>query len=525
MKTDFDFRHPNVPELSVSRSLVFALLAVALAAVSQAQQPDPRYWRLDDIAAQFDAWQTQYPAIFQQTTLGLSGQREPILMARISDHADISEPDEPGILFHAAQHANECNGTGAIMRQMATLLEGYGNDPAVTARVDSLELWFVPVFNPDGHRYVFSGEPSWADWRKTLRDNNQNGMVDFPQDGVDLDRNWDWYWNEYDGTDPASQKYRGPSPWSESEIVALRDFVLTERPLVVVDYHSPVTISWHSYIFYPWVSTHGGSIAPDYYVARSVAENWAAQTRNEDNNPYNTIFGYDTLPKEQNWLYGRAGTLCYIMEIADHCWWADAVVDTIATRVARGSVALLDRVIAGPGIKGTVSDAVTGQPLAAEVEIAQLHDPNLGPHLTDARFGEYQRITAADAYTVTAHCAGYTDDSVAVSVADASWAIVDFALQPDATGVGDTAAPGSWLRVGDTIDGSHTVALSLPAGRPAASVAVFDLRGLRVADLGHGLAAGRRHALQLPTALASGVYLVQARSGPDQAVARIVIVR
>lgn len=171
----------------------------------------------------------------------MSGEGITIPLARVSDRAAVSEA-EPRLVFHAAQHANECNGTGALMEAIATLLNGYGVDPLVTARVDSLELYFIPVLNPDGHAYVFSGASSWEEWRKTLRDNNENGMVEFPADGVDLDRNWDWFWSEYEESDPAFQQYKGPYPFSESEIVALRGFVLRERPLIVVDYPSPVTI-------------------------------------------------------------------------------------------------------------------------------------------------------------------------------------------------------------------------------------------------------------------------------------------
>ena len=192
--------------------------------------------------------------------------------------AATSEP-EPCLFFHGALHANECNGTGAVMQQMSTLLTGYGTDPEITARVDGLEIWFTPILNPDGHRYVFSGAASWDDWRKTLRDNNENGEPDFPADGVDLNRNWAWRWHEYDDDNQASQKYKGPYPWSEPEIVAVRDFVLAERPVIVVDYHSPVTIHWSNYIFYPWISTSGLDCPPCNGTKRRTRREWGNLSR------------------------------------------------------------------------------------------------------------------------------------------------------------------------------------------------------------------------------------------------------
>jgi len=106
------------------------------------------------------------------------------LLLLLLAHAAVGEV-EPALFPHAAQHANECNGTTALMVLMDRLLAGYGNAAAVTARVDGLELWLAPVVNVDGHRQVFGGAPGWPDWRKTLRDDNGNGQVDVPADGVD----------------------------------------------------------------------------------------------------------------------------------------------------------------------------------------------------------------------------------------------------------------------------------------------------------------------------------------------------
>jgi hypothetical protein len=490
-----------------------------------AQEPDPRYWRLAEIAAAFDAWSAAYPDIFHQTSLGESGQGTPILMARISDHASLNEA-EPAIIFHAAQHANECNGTGAVMRQMATLLEGYGSDPAVTARVDGLELWFIPVLNPDGHGYVFSGAASWDQWRKTLRDNNQNGLVDFPYDGVDLNRNWDWFWQENENDQPSDDYYKGPMPWSEAEALVLRMFVPAKRPVLVVDYHSPATINWASYIFYPWVSTHGWGESPDFEIAQALANGWATATRDEANQPYHSIYGYDTLPKEQNWIYGRTGILTFEMEISDHCWWTGATVDTIAARVARGSTYVLDRVLNGPGIRGRVTDATTGQPLVAEVQIAELHSPEVGPRFSEAHFGQFYRLTATGDYTVIVSRRDYLPETHTVTVSANAWTTVDVALLPATAVVGDEpcAAAGPELYTTNPVQAGQAVRLTAPRSMPPVQVELYDLRGRRLAVLGWGLAPGRDHVLRLPDRLSGGVYLLRARAGDRQQVMRLVCV-
>jgi hypothetical protein len=501
--------------------LAMVAILVLIAVLARADEPDPRYWRLDDIAARFDAWELAYPDIFHQTTLGTSGQGEDILLARISDHAALDEA-EPAILFHGALHANECNGTGAVMQQMGTLLAGYGHDQDITARVDGLAIWFVPVLNPDGHRYVFGGGPDALDWRKTLRDNNGNGEVDFPDDGVDINRNWNWNWQGYPDDDPGSQKYKGPYPWSEPEAVAMRDFILAELPMIVVDYHSPVTISWANYIFYPLMSQNGGGPGPDFDIARDIALEWAAATQTLGGGEFHTIYAYDTLPKEQCWVYGNTGSLAYIMEIASHCWYDDADVDSIAARTARGSVTLLDRALHGPGLCGKVTSGITGEPMLAEVRILELHDDGVGPRFTDADHGRYYRPTLPGEYTVEVSLRGFVTQEIPASVGSTGWTTVDVVLMPEVTAAADVLTGASWLRVGDTMRGSRQVRLTLPAGLAAARVELFDPRGRRLAVLGQDLPAGRPHELRLPTGLASGVYLVRARSAGRQQVARLV---
>jgi carboxypeptidase T len=213
--------------------------------------PDPRYYRQDQIILQFEEWEATYPEIFHRESIGttLVGH-EPIWAVRISDHASRREP-EASLLFHAAQHANEPNGTGAVMYMMRRLLEGYGHDPSLTALVDTLELWFVPILNIDGHRLAFRGAEGDTAWRKTARDNDGNGHPNWPADGVDTNRNWDWRWAEYDSSDIGSMMYKGPFPFSEPEVIALRDFILRERPVFIMDFHSPVEDPGNL-IWWPW---------------------------------------------------------------------------------------------------------------------------------------------------------------------------------------------------------------------------------------------------------------------------------
>lgn len=509
--------------LSIFPKLTPALLLLLVAGTTVAEGPDPRYWRFDDIVDQFAAWQFQYPDLIHVESIGLSGQGEAIFLARVSDNASTPEP-EPRLFLHAAQHANEVNGTGAIMKTIQRLLESYGSDPEATAWVNGIDLCFLPIVNVDGHRYVFDELPSWADWRKTLRDNNGNEQVDFPEDGVDMNRNWGWFWEDSDETDPASQKYKGPYAFSEPEVKALRRFILDERPLLVVDYHSPVSISWTNYVFYPWVSQHGWGNSPDYDIASDIASSWASRTKDENGYSYSSIFTWDTLPKEQCWVYGNTGIITYIMEISDQCWWTGATVDTIAARVARGSEYLFEKTLAGPGIFGSVRNAQSGAALVAEVRIEQLHGDEVGPRLTEDRFGQFYRFTNSGSYTLSVSCEGFEPEQRQVSVSG-GWTQADFDLAPISTGVAEGELPLALLSAANPVSAGGGVSLYLRDGAEPGRLELLDVRGRRVAELGRDLPVGRRHNFTLPSNLSSGIYLLRARTGSETCTRRITVLR
>lgn len=68
-----------------------------------------------------------------------------------------------------------------------------------------------------------------------------------PDGGVDPNRNYDFYW-ELGEDEPSSSFYRGPAPWSELEVGAVRDFVLSRQNIISgLTYHSGADL-----ILHPW---------------------------------------------------------------------------------------------------------------------------------------------------------------------------------------------------------------------------------------------------------------------------------
>ena len=104
--------------------------------------------------------------------------------------------------------------------------------------MNTTELWFLPVANPDGYDFTFTEGNRL--WRKNLRDNNGDGQIT-AGDGVDLNRNFAEKWgydNEGSSPDPASETYRGTGPNSEPETKALDGLFRRVGFEFFVNYHS-----------------------------------------------------------------------------------------------------------------------------------------------------------------------------------------------------------------------------------------------------------------------------------------------
>ncbi|GAA1814806.1 M14 family metallopeptidase [Agromyces neolithicus] len=151
----------------------------------------------------------------------------------------------PTTVYMGAQHAREWITPEMIRRLLDLYLTSYGTDERITDIIDSTELWFVPVANPDGYDFTF--EPGQRLWRKNLRDNNGDGVIT-NADGVDLNRNFATRWgydNEGSSPNPASQTYRGTGPNSEAETQALDSLFASTTPEFLVNYHSAAELLLH----------------------------------------------------------------------------------------------------------------------------------------------------------------------------------------------------------------------------------------------------------------------------------------
>ncbi|MBY5164388.1 M14 family metallopeptidase [Salsipaludibacter albus] len=192
----------------------------------------------EGLEAEMVALANANPDLVKLVDIGDSLQGRDIWAMKVSKNAN-QRPDgtKPAVFYNAAQHAREWITPEMTRRLTRHYLDNYGSDDEITEIVDTTELWFVWVANPDGYQFTHTDERLW---RKNLRDNNGDGTIT-TGDGVDLNRNFATNWgydNEGSSDNPSSETYRGDGPMSEPETQAMDDFVAAHDFAFMVNYHS-----------------------------------------------------------------------------------------------------------------------------------------------------------------------------------------------------------------------------------------------------------------------------------------------
>ncbi|WP_196444661.1 M14 family metallopeptidase [Planomonospora sp. ID67723] len=179
------------------------------------------------------------PEIAKVVDFGTTVKGQRLTAIKLTKNArKLRDGSRKATLYLAAQHAREWITPEMVRRLLLHYLNGYGTDPEITKLVDTTELWFVPVANPDGYDHSFTEGNRL--WRKNLRDNDGDGQTT-SADGVDLNRNFGYKWgydNEGSSPNPVSLTYRGPSAQSEPETRALDDLTRRVRFTYLMNYHS-----------------------------------------------------------------------------------------------------------------------------------------------------------------------------------------------------------------------------------------------------------------------------------------------
>jgi hypothetical protein len=203
---------------------------------------------------------------------------------------------KPAVLYSSTIHAREWIATEVNRRLLEWFIKGWREEkPDAVNILNTTELWFILVQNPDGYQYTFDVDRLW---RKNLRDND--GVAGISSlDGVDGNRNFGEHWNyddEGSGTITSDETYRGPRPFSEPETRAIRDLLIKVHPTYHISYHSfgqlllypfgfqvntpsaddPIYVAWAGTDKKPAVQGFNPGVGADLYTTNGEQTDYAA---------------------------------------------------------------------------------------------------------------------------------------------------------------------------------------------------------------------------------------------------------
>lgn len=198
------------------------------------------------------------PDITTMFTVGTTHEGRNIQGIRITAPGDASERKQ--VLWNGCQHAREWVAVMVPMYIAEQLVDGWYTSIEIASMLEQTEVVIVPIVNPDGYEFTYAlGGDRF--WRKNRRDNTGSC------EGVDLNRNWGFDWNGGDSTssNTCSDIYIGPSAFSEPEVQAMRNLVLSLPNLVAhIDYHS-----YSQLVLEPWASSN--NTPPRVNIVRALS--------------------------------------------------------------------------------------------------------------------------------------------------------------------------------------------------------------------------------------------------------------
>lgn len=269
------------------------------------------YLTYAEVVVQLDSMRLLFPHIITpKESLGVTEQGRVIWGVEISDNPGLAEPGEAVVHFDALHHAREPQSMATIMYYLYWLLDNYGTNPEATYLVNNRRICFVPVVNPDGYFYNQSTNPDGGgNWRKNRRNNGDGSF------GVDLNRNYSYMWG-YDNNGssplPSSETYRGPTPLSEPEARAIRDYTMRKLPSVAMSAHSVAGRYLNPYSYRDTVASY------EYYAE------YASDFTAHNNYLYGTVYqmlSYYSNGTTRDYLHHDLGCYAWTPEMGGSGFW------------------------------------------------------------------------------------------------------------------------------------------------------------------------------------------------------------
>lgn len=364
-----------------------AFRALGIPYTVESVQPDPdkqvnSYPSYTELTAYLENIAAANPELCQLSSIGQSVQGRELWALKITDQPDVEE-DEPEFAYLSTLHGDETIGTILCLNFIELLLQGHGQDTAITNLVNETEIWILPLMNPDGYE-------AGIRWNANNADLNRS----FPQ--------WPIH---FEGT-IATDALPNLNDW-EPEVARIMEWTFGQSLVLCANYHSGALVVNYPYDEIPGIPSGIEAPTPDDPLMAFMASAYASR------NP--PMFASSAFPGGitngsawfrisgglQDWHYRFTGAIDFTLEVSNtknprESDLQDLWVDNRASMLAYAN--LVHR-----GIRGRITDGATGAPLFATVTVGD----NPQPVFTDPDVGDYYRLVLPGSHRVRANAPGY----------------------------------------------------------------------------------------------------------------------
>jgi zinc carboxypeptidase len=279
--------------------------ATSLAAVGEfATGSMGGYFSPDEILAFVDSLREVVgdSVIGDTAVIGSSLLGRPIWMVEVSGSGGDGGQNTPEVFFNSLTHAREGMSGMCLLYFLRFLADNYASTDSVRWLVDNRRIFCVPLVNPDGYEInwnIYNNQKKFGFWRKNARENNGNQILEYPLDGVDLNRNFGYKWgidNLGSSSDWSSDGFRGDSAFSEPESRAIRELVASRDFTIALNCHS-----YGNYLLKPW--SYLAAETPDSATFNRLGALLTASNGYRNGNA-TTALGYTANGEFTDWEYG-----------------------------------------------------------------------------------------------------------------------------------------------------------------------------------------------------------------------------
>ncbi len=384
----------------------------------------PCYRTVTETFAAMDDMLADHPALVTLVDIGDSWEKtqnstdgHDMQVVKITNSA-VNDPNKPILYAMGSIHSREYPPAELVTRFAEYLLSEYGSNPDVTWLVDYHEIHLLLQGNPDG-RVISEGETS-AFQRKNYNANHCPGGTGFEMQGVDMNRNFEFLWNQGTGSsgNDCSQAFRGDIAVSEPETQAINTYIQTlfpdqrpddlvtaaplNKPGVYLDIHNVAELT-----LFPWGFSDGAGQAPNHDQLQTLARRMSFYTGYRPEQSNASLGGADGASDDN--AYGTLGVAAYTIELGESGFYSScSSFDNTIWPDNLGALIYAAKAARMPYITASGPDVIGLSQLPIQVSAGQMI--NITGTATDLQFNNgaassgnepTQNITGVKAYLQT----------------------------------------------------------------------------------------------------------------------------